>query len=194
MALITIQRGELTERLRRFFGIVGSYAGQVDTVSSPVVVAQNLDLPPFRQDGVRFFTARSLAPAAGQVGIFRIATTGKAVAVVDQICIYNNAATAGGFRLQFQAGVSGGSQNDGKVPELSTIPLPYIGAVNSFGSVAAVPPAANILYQLAVNATSTLILPTEITINPGFVLEINSELAANAVRFSVSGRVWEARP
>lgn len=55
MAQIPFQRGELTDRVRRFTGLVGPYAGVIDELVSPVLITQDLSRAPFRLTGRRFF-------------------------------------------------------------------------------------------------------------------------------------------
>jgi hypothetical protein len=47
MGFLPIQRGDIADRLRRLFGITGSYKGTIDENTSPVVVVQQLDVPPY---------------------------------------------------------------------------------------------------------------------------------------------------
>jgi hypothetical protein len=186
-----IQRGELTDRLRRFFGINGPYQGQLESVSSPVVIAQDISQAPYRQEGLRWFSYRQLQPAAGQVAVYDV--SGATVFTVDQVTIYNNTGNPNRYQIMLQPGSSGGAANDGVVPELANDPtIPYVGSVTTFATTP-VPPAPTIfdeLYALGLGATSGLILPTEIVVKPGFRLRIMSEVTAASAHYSINGRFF----
>lgn len=54
MTLRTIQRGALTDRVRRFFGVAGAYSGLVDEVMSPVAIVADLHEQPWDTNSQRW--------------------------------------------------------------------------------------------------------------------------------------------
>lgn len=62
---LEIQRGELTDRLRRFFGITGRVPSQLDETVVPVANLQQLDQPPYRLSERGFSLNDELAAAVG---------------------------------------------------------------------------------------------------------------------------------
>lgn len=72
MAQIPFQRGELTDRVRRFSGLVGPYSGVVDELVSPVILAADLDVPPYRLVGQRWYAHTNQAPDGSGHCYFRL--------------------------------------------------------------------------------------------------------------------------
>lgn len=72
MTQLPVQRGELTDRVRRFTGLVGSYSGAVDELLSPVLVAADLNVPPYRLVGQQFYGHTTETPDASGDCHFRL--------------------------------------------------------------------------------------------------------------------------
>lgn len=72
MAQIPVQRGELTDRVRRFTGVVGPYSGSVDELVSPVLVGADLTTPPYRLVGQQFFAHTTVTPDGSGNCYFRL--------------------------------------------------------------------------------------------------------------------------
>jgi len=98
MALSKIQRGELTNRLRNFFGLTGNFAADLDTTVAAVATVQNLDDPPFRQTGYRFFCTYPAPAVALDISALSIKPELNVSAVVDRIWVSCTDATAGTTR------------------------------------------------------------------------------------------------
>lgn len=191
-----VQRGEMTDRLRRFFGIVGPYDSTVDETVSPVATVQNLDSPPFRENGLRFFHAFKASPGAGLGAELVLTPQPGLIAVVDQITLYNSSSNAQRFFVEI-IGVPAVGTNNVVIPEqskLSSGALPQ-GGIITVNSTPAGPlaPTGIELYDLGLGATSQLILPCEIQVIANFHLRIASEVVAADVRMCVSGRLWTER-
>lgn len=76
MAQIPVQRGELTDRVRRFTGLVGGFSGRVDELLSPVIVAADLNVPPYRLVGQQFFASTGAITPDGSGNCYARLTSG----------------------------------------------------------------------------------------------------------------------
>lgn len=87
MGLVKAQRSELTDRLRRFFGLVGGYDSTLETVINPVVQLQDLSAVPYRQSVQGFMAGSSLAAAVGAKNFLLISNPvgGPPIVVIDEI-------------------------------------------------------------------------------------------------------------
>lgn len=198
MALSKVQRGELTNRLRNFFGLTGSYAADLDTTVSAVATVQNLDDPPFRQIGYRWFFSKVLAPVAGSYSRTVVFPQLNASAVLDQIIIRNND-TPNSVVVNFELVPStGGVGSVGVVPEgVKIVGGAIVGGINgpvvasSADVVGPVPPlGAYPLLQLPVGALSLAVVPTQMVIQPGAELLIYPTTLAAPFALNLSGRWW----
>lgn len=183
------QTAELTNRIRRGFGQRGAVSIHVDEVAVPVIPIYHLDKAPYRTSSQRFFESRDLAPAAGNVGRVELSPPAGGAAVVDQILIYNNTGAAQRFFIAVQAAAAVVGATE--CPELATGSTLGFAPVTLFASTPVAAGAfGQVLYQGGIGPTDFLLLPTEITINDGMELVIQTEVAAAAVRYSVNGRFY----
>lgn len=94
MPLHKVQRGELSDRLRRFFGIVGNYAPQLEAIVNPVALVQDLSAPPFRLNAIGWIVGASQVAGAGQQSEIHLANSGSQLVILDELII-STAAAAG---------------------------------------------------------------------------------------------------
>lgn len=95
MGLTRVQRSELTDRLRRFFGLVGGYESQLETVLNPVVLVQDLEQPPYRQSTTGFMAGATQAAVVGSrnLALIENPVSGPPAVVIDELRV--SSATAG---------------------------------------------------------------------------------------------------
>lgn len=199
-----IQRGELTDRLRRFFGLRGSYRADVDSVLAPVAIAQDISGPPWRQTGLRVFGARALAPGVGNMSLVQVVPLSGLVLVVDQIVMSCNQATAiwnVGMTVTNFAALTVDNQCPELIVDQDVTPaMPQQRVITSGTTPAAAAPSGSILlYALTSNAGTPLVWNTEIVVpgpqpgddgTTGWCLRVNCAETANAY-IGWSGKVYE---
>lgn len=197
MALSKVQRGELTNRLRNFFGLTGSYSADLDTTVAAVAQVQNLDDPPFRQIGFRWFYSRINQPVAGSYTRTLFTPEDNAIAVIDSLLIHNSDVAAHFFYFELEAS-TGGVATTGIVPEGAksdgaTITGGVNGPVIAEASDVAgpIPPLGNFpIFKLLLAAGETLYLPTQLVLLNGIALIGKEDTTGVPFTLNVSGRWW----
>lgn len=199
MAFLGIQRGELTDRLRRFFNIVGSYQGSVDELVSPVVLGQRLDQSPYRREGYQWHNWQNRnAPAAGQVNVgrYRFGNTsaGGGVFTVERIVLWNQDAAN---PIVAQLGTTGRSTLAGAYVAVTgelppppafgqtTTPL-YVSTVTT-----AVFPVGNSFARFRIPANSIIQLDVGFTVRPEAELVIENTIAALPLGWYITGKIFQ---
>lgn len=89
-----IQGSALGNQLRRAFGLRGLISTAVDEVLVPVGLARNLDAPPFRTDGVRWWLSSEQTAAAGMLPMISLVAAEPGQIVVDGVYIGSSTANA----------------------------------------------------------------------------------------------------
>lgn len=97
MPLHPVQRGELTDRLRRFFGLTGSYRADLEAIVNPVAVVQDISQVPYRFQSVQGWQSYDALGAVAAVSGFaqwRNPAGSGAVMIVDRLSARTLAAVA----------------------------------------------------------------------------------------------------
>lgn len=91
MALHDIQRGGITDRIRRFFGVRGQFVAQVDSSLAPVAVVSDLSGQPYDVNAERF-VARINATFTGAEAAFRFGIRNQSgnVVVIDDVAFQSD--------------------------------------------------------------------------------------------------------
>ena len=183
---IDLQTAELTSRVRRGFGQRGALSIALDETAVPVIPIYDLDSPPFRTDGVRFYcSARIPAGGAGTFAGLQLInpTNANVIAVVDQIIFGNDDAAAHSYSVAFDLGTGSIAFADIVPEKLTSSPL----APGTF-TVAA--PGGTVMIRATLPTFGQLVIPVEIAVEPGHNVAALCADANIAAVASMSGRYW----
>lgn len=178
MAQIPFQRGELTDRVRRFSGLVGPYSGSVDELVSPVLVTQDLARPPFRLVGQRYFCSAVQAnpPDDFLVQLCHSDAAGNpatGVAVIDQLSYelvgWNGTAYAVTTYVAQRTTPLPASTTflDLPIPEAAPVSGPFIRAPGFISAAPGPPLGPRLQLTTVLSELQQVRLPVELVLRPG---------------------------
>lgn len=93
-----IQGSSVGDQLRRGFGLRGLISTAVDEVLVPVAHARNLDAPPFRTDGIRWWMQIEQTAPAGQIPMISLVAARPGTVIVDS-CTMGTTGATGDFHI-----------------------------------------------------------------------------------------------
>jgi len=197
---LEVQSGDVADRLRRFFRLVGRIPTALDETLVPTAVLQNLDQPPWRSGPTDFeawVVKGATAAELSAVGLTHPPALGGRT-VVERITVRNDGGAAALYSFtitsySYVLGFAGRVQ----APDVERMPPPITGAgaIGQLGIYTASWHTGGAMVgtqigHISVPAGDTRVAEMRVTLAPGWILMVWQEVVNLGVRASFGGTYY----